>query len=633
MGAPAIDLGDIDRKYYEQAIAMLQDRDTRRQLALASRPWFATYYLGLATPRHTQSWLEFFDERFGLLLGPRSHGKSIASGLVVPTHEICKSRDVRILFISRKFDGAQKSLMAVKTSLEENPRLEADFAYDRAWHPRLDVDVFGPGEGFDEEFAEAYPSVINLDAYRAKKGLRRKRNGLPWTHRKIYVDRDKLQRDPTVECVGVFGSITGGRFDLIIIDDPDDDQSVRQKKQRDRLEEWIYSTVFELLDQGGRCIIIMTRKHYDDLAGRIIANDRRFAVHHDKAVKLWPGGIPAYEKGPDGIERPVEPDPSKWRVIYRQDSIGRDVIDRIECEPGAEVLWQEKWSIEALLEKWLGGRVRFLRENQNFVTDDGTSLVKFDWLHRARNFDRGFASGEDDPTIEQLGIDLIIQAWDLALLDDELLAEEKDTDWTVGLSMGVNTDGWKRYLLRGYRRRGLGPGETRAGVRTEAALFPGVYYVAIERNAFGRLHIIELRRSREDLPIVPHDTGSGKADPDEGIPRLATVLENQKVDLPYGTPEARAFVDTLISEVHGYGLEAHDDIVLAWWIFECVLAKYQRYCEQLVKKGKVPPHIKRRQQLAGKTCAKPGPAAQAAAPKRAAPTLASRRRRARDPWA
>jgi hypothetical protein len=73
------------------------------------------------------------------------------------------------------------------------------------------------------------------------------------------------------ECfaVGVGGAVTGRRADLCIIDDP-----VRSREDamsapvRERTWEWYKSDLYTRLKPGARIVLIQTRWHEDDLAGR-----------------------------------------------------------------------------------------------------------------------------------------------------------------------------------------------------------------------------------------------------------------------------------------------------------------------------------------------------------------------------
>jgi len=71
---------------------------------------------------------------------------------------------------------------------------------------------------------------------------------------------------------GVGGAVSGRRADLVIIDDPvrgredADSETIREK-----IWDWYRSDLYTRLKPGGRIILIQTRWHEDDLAGRILA--------------------------------------------------------------------------------------------------------------------------------------------------------------------------------------------------------------------------------------------------------------------------------------------------------------------------------------------------------------------------
>ena len=70
--------------------------------------------------------------------------------------------------------------------------------------------------------------------------------------------------------VGVGGGITGQGGDLIIIDDPvKNREEANSQAYRDRVWEWYTDDLYTRLEPGGAIILIMTRWHEDDLAGRI----------------------------------------------------------------------------------------------------------------------------------------------------------------------------------------------------------------------------------------------------------------------------------------------------------------------------------------------------------------------------
>ena len=74
--------------------------------------------------------------------------------------------------------------------------------------------------------------------------------------------------------VGVGGGITGQGGHYIIIDDPvKSREEANSQAYRDRVWDWYKDDLYTRLEPGGVIILIMTRWHEDDLAGRIIASE------------------------------------------------------------------------------------------------------------------------------------------------------------------------------------------------------------------------------------------------------------------------------------------------------------------------------------------------------------------------
>jgi len=72
---------------------------------------------------------------------------------------------------------------------------------------------------------------------------------------------------------GAGGAITGKGADLFIIDDPvKNDASANSPVIRDNIWDWFLATAYTRIEPGGSIILVMTRWHQDDLAGRIIEN-------------------------------------------------------------------------------------------------------------------------------------------------------------------------------------------------------------------------------------------------------------------------------------------------------------------------------------------------------------------------
>lgn len=81
-------------------------------------------------------------------------------------------------------------------------------------------------------------------------------------------------RDGGVYTAGVGGALTGRPVDLLIIDDPvKDREQADSPTYRDRVWDWWTDTARTRLAPGAPVILILTRWHEDDLAGRLLADE------------------------------------------------------------------------------------------------------------------------------------------------------------------------------------------------------------------------------------------------------------------------------------------------------------------------------------------------------------------------
>lgn len=77
-----------------------------------------------------------------------------------------------------------------------------------------------------------------------------------------------------LRAVGVGAGITGQGGDLIIIDDPiKSREEANSKVYRDKVYDWYTDDLYTRREPGASMILIMTRWHEDDLAGRILASE------------------------------------------------------------------------------------------------------------------------------------------------------------------------------------------------------------------------------------------------------------------------------------------------------------------------------------------------------------------------
>lgn len=103
-----------------------------------------------------------------------------------------------------------------------------------------------------------------------------------WTRHTIYVERDTIAKDASIDTYGVISSGIGGRCDLLIVDDIFDQRTaVSQPATRDQIIATFNQVWLSRVEPSGQVVIICTRWHELDLAGDILADEgklKRYGV-------------------------------------------------------------------------------------------------------------------------------------------------------------------------------------------------------------------------------------------------------------------------------------------------------------------------------------------------------------------
>lgn len=169
---------------------------------------------------------------------------------------------------------------------------------------------------------------------------RRVRNTLEELGGRIAGDSAAAARWETPEgggmvAVGVGGPITGRGADLLIIDDPvKNAEEANSRVYRERAWEWYRSTALTRLEPGGRVVLIQTRWHKDDLAGRILEHEAdRWRIlslpalaesgdqmGREPGEALWPDRYPVDKLSE--VERDIGP--YWWSAMFQQSPTARD---------------------------------------------------------------------------------------------------------------------------------------------------------------------------------------------------------------------------------------------------------------------------------------------------------------------
>jgi predicted phage terminase large subunit-like protein len=251
---------------------------------------------------------------------------------------------------------------------------------------------------------------------------------------------------------GVGGSITGMGGDLLIVDDPFKNQEdADSKTYRDKVWEWYQSTLYTRIEKGGKIVVILTRWHEDDLAGRLLAsgNDDWHVV-----------SFPAVAEGDEEFRNIGEP------------------------------LWEDKYDSADLqrIKTTVGTRVWNALYQQRPAPQDGAVFKKGWW----RFYDRL----PDD-------IDSYIQSWDMTFSDSS------GADFVVGQVWALK--GSARYLVDQVRER-MDFVKAIQAVREMTEKYPEANAKYIEDKANGPAVISALRNEIQGLiPVNPKGSKIARA--------------------------------------------------------------------------------------------------------------------------
>lgn len=145
--------------------------------------------------------------------------------------------------------------------------------------------------------------------------------------------------------VGVMGGLSGRRVDLAIIDDPVKDAlEANSETYRNRVWDWYVSVLMKRLHNKSKVVLIMTRWHEDDLAGRLL-----------------------------------ERQPGQWNVIKFPAIKEYGEGHLLDPRQTGEALWEERHSLEKLLEEKALDESAFEALNQQNPTTPGGNKVKDEW--------------------------------------------------------------------------------------------------------------------------------------------------------------------------------------------------------------------------------------------------------------
>ena len=161
------------------------------------------------------------------------------------------------------------------------------------------------------------------------------------------------------KAVGIRGSLTGRPIDLGIIDDPFKDRAEANSKAiRDKVWEWYQDVFLTRLHNDSKQLLLFTRWHEDDIAGRILDPNNNY--YDEKEAKEWTViAIPALKEATKPIPQAL------------------DINDPREIE---EALWEERHSREKYIRRRRINPTGFQSLDQQRPTAPEGNMIKREWF-------------------------------------------------------------------------------------------------------------------------------------------------------------------------------------------------------------------------------------------------------------
>ena len=257
---------------------------------------------------------------------------------------------------------------------------------------------------------------------------------------------------------GIGGLITGMGANILIIEDPIKDRNDAESDLiRRKTWDWYTSTAFTRLEKGGAVILIMTRWHDDDLAGRLLASEGEKGYVYDNEKATW--------VKVDGKEV-LGGRTGQWEVVRFPAVATDDEHFRFKGEP----LWVDKYDKEGLeqIKRTVGVRDWGALYQQDPVTEEGAEFDK-KWFKYWKTLPKNLRYVTT--------VDLAISQRDTA--DDSVVM-------TCGMDAGDNI-----YIVE-HKAWKANPSEVIDEIYRQNGLYGGV--VAVETTGYQQalMHYIEL---------------------------------------------------------------------------------------------------------------------------------------------
>ena len=410
-----------------------------------------------------------------LILIPRGHLKSSTITVGYPLQQICKNPNIRILIGSETNAKAKDFLKQIRDTFEKNERLIHFFGN----HVRTE------SRWTDDEITSRLRTTSAV-------------------------------KEPTVFTTGTDQTRTGAHCDIAIIDDPVSHTNLTEDGRRKTLN-WYREIANNILDPGGKLIIIGTRWHFADIFQHILDEQQEF---YDIVVKQA-----ITDEGYDLLRKAI-PLEEKHTLITK-----------------AMITFPEKFTVDKLWEIYSGS-----------TGEGGVEFFNNQYMNRIISSEDADFQERDlqwyDPTkirVEELNTYILI---------DPAISEKQSADFSVVIAIGVNKDNqW--YVLDYDNFKGK-PQELIDRTFRMYSRYPHARKVGVETVAYQKSLMYsfrdEMRTKGIHLPLVevPRSTAITKEIRIRGV--LNPLIKQKRLYLQAGMIELR-------EQLRTFPRSKHDDLI------------------------------------------------------------------------
>jgi phage terminase large subunit-like protein len=289
--------------------------------------------------------------------------------------------------------------------------------------------LMNTGEQATKQAMTISNTISGNNVYRRAFNVREDQ-GAQWTKSVLFVERSYVSPDPTLMASGINGPYQGLHFDLIVIDDPTNQEDVHSDTTMEMQRQKVRGVILDRLVKGGRIVVILTRWGENDLVPTF--EDMGFTIIRMPVAGNYPWGptLSVERFPPEDLER-IKRD--KGDILFSltfmcaPEALAGNIIKRENFR-----YWSKDNLPVAPLQLFMG-------------VDPAASLKTY------RDYSAVATVGLDIKTRKKYLVDLVTRRMETPDLEDLVVKLAKHM---AGLrAIGFETDGFQLSLVQGIKRR------------------------------------------------------------------------------------------------------------------------------------------------------------------------------------